>query len=114
MGCIVASLLSLIVNDNVKTEKYFKNNSFQVRFEFEASSHLASLFRQYFIIRTGLQEPREMPFSWFFNGIWGAKRVLKCLQLLTAVLAKALKATVCDFLTLLHVYHLGTAEGTVV
>lgn len=59
----MASLLSLIVNDNMKTEKYFKNNSFQVRFEFEASSHLASLLLSNFIVRTGLQEPREMPFS---------------------------------------------------
>lgn len=40
------SIINSVANNSVKTEKYFKSDSFGASFEFEAGSRLASLLCQ--------------------------------------------------------------------
>lgn len=85
---------------------------FRLDWNLEAPSHLASLVYQYVVTRTGLWEPREMPFSWLFH--WGveSRDSFKMSPLCPAeALGKVPGAPWGDFATLVCARHLGIVEA---
>ena len=85
---------------------------FRLDLNWEAPSHLASLLYQYVIMRTGLWDPREMPFSWLFYWRGEQRDSFQMSPPRPAeALGQVLGAPWGDFATLVCARHLGVVEA---